>query len=174
MTLAYIKRFKEYWITISVRYVALIIDLLYFLLFLRCFKLVGLDDAKTWNTDLLNLSFSQTANQCDTLSKIVSKYHHMDEIPLDLQFEVLSCIPNTHNWVYKKKSGVKMFNYFWSHGISPRNLILQNFDETLKNEDSFHYVKRILLLTILEKYKIEYIPARVSKNDSKVNLIIKT
>ena len=137
--------------------------------FYRYFKIVGLGDASKWKSALLN--FGQRRPEPLSLTQLSNALGETDTIPVHAQFQLLSAIPNFHKWTYRKNTGVKKEQYFSPSGISPRNLMIQGFEEALEDGESVLFLKKIIVLVLKKVYSIKFIPSQDRRTSSKVILL---
>ena len=71
---------------------------------------------------------------------------------LEIQFDLLGCIPNFHRWQLRRESGLKKEQYFVNNGRSPRNQIISSL--TQSHTDSNAVCAAILLQVIENKFAL--------------------
>ena len=136
--------------------------MVYIFLFTSFFKLEGFNDKPKWYAEIMNYGLNRPPDPYPTIHQIFEFYGDKEELSLDEQFGVLSAIPNLHQWASKSNSGVKMHQCFTPHGMSPRNMILNELEDIDGSEDHFLFIKKLVALVLNQAFKIVQLPERNS------------
>ncbi|XP_066914875.1 uncharacterized protein [Clytia hemisphaerica] len=132
------------------------------------YKMVGLGDSRQWKTELLNYKMSTSiTSEKSAILQSLQTFGQIENLPIECQFQIISSLPNYHKWAYRKNTGVKKEQYFAPNGLSPRNLMIQSFDNALEDEDVVISMKKIIFLILKNAFNIKYIPSGSYKKRTK-------
>lgn len=123
--------------------------------------MVGLGDSRQWKTELLNYKMSTSiTSEKSAILQSLQTFGQIENLPIECQFQIISSLPNYHKWAYRKNTSVKKKQYFAPNGLSPRNLMIQSFDDAP--------MKKIIFLKLKNAFNIKYIPSGSYKKRTKV------
>jgi len=148
----------------------------------RYFKVENLGDID-WGSEITMYMCGGNKVIPNSLEYVLQQYDGIETLLLYQQAECVSALPNFHQWMVNKNSGVKRHQYFLRHGKSPRNQYLRKLLCIEHENDNFNVVFELGEKTLILQYvfaDIHYLqrpkremqlkPKLTKKQKSKVNV----